>query len=124
MDQKLDKLRRIIPVIILNWNGENDTLACLNSFKQSENTNFLAVVVDNGSKQDSLNSLKKGCSTLFRSIVYLESDAIDNSKDILIDTLVHNQTSDILVFIENPENYGFAKGNNIGIKIATFLNSD
>ena len=124
MDQKLDKLKSIIPIIILNWNGENDTLACLNSFKQSENTRFLAVVVDNGSKPESLSSLKKGCSSLFGSIIYLETDDIDNSKDVLGDTIVSCQTNDLLVFIENSENYGFAKGNNIGIKIATLLNSD
>lgn len=124
MGQKLDTLNQIIPIIILNWNGEKDTLACLASFKKSENTRFLAVVVDNGSKPESLNNLKKGCSALFNSIVYLEADTIDYSKDFLIETIIQNQNSDLLVFIENPENYGFAKGNNIGIQLASILDSD
>lgn len=124
MDQKLDKLKKIIPVIILNWNGEMDTLACLESIKNSENMRFLPVLVDNGSKLESLNVLKEGCSQLFSKVICLKEDEVINSKNLIVNMTLSNSINDSLIFIENFENYGFAKGNNIGIKIASLLDSD
>ena len=124
MDQTSDKLKNTTPIIILNWNGEKDTLACLASFKDSENAKYLPVLVDNGSKMESLIDLKKGCNKMFNTIVYLKEDQIDSSKDLIKKTICNNPFHEILFFIENYENYGFAKGNNIGIKIAQIIDSD
>jgi GT2 family glycosyltransferase len=41
-----------IAVIILNWNGLSDTLACLNSLRRTEVPNLRLVVWDNGSSED------------------------------------------------------------------------
>jgi len=41
----------VIPVIILNWNGLDDTSRCLDHLLASEGVSFRAVVVDNGSDQ-------------------------------------------------------------------------
>lgn len=124
MDKKIDRLKNTIPIIILNWNGENDTLACLASIGKSENARFLAVVVDNGSKIESLNGLKHGCSKLFRNIIYLNESQIEDSKALITAAIDNNPIGDILIFIENFENYGFAKGNNIGVKIAQIIDSN
>ncbi|QKJ64822.1 glycosyltransferase family 2 protein [Flavobacterium sp. M31R6] len=124
MDQKANQLKSIIPIIILNWNGEKDTLACLTSFKESENIRYLPIVVDNGSEAESLNKLKEGCSEIFKVIVYLKEDQIDDSEGLIKEMICNNPIKDILFFIENFENYGFAKGNNIGAKIAQIIDSD
>jgi GT2 family glycosyltransferase len=42
-----------VAIIILNWNGINDTLECLESVRQIQYDNFSIVVVDNGSEDDS-----------------------------------------------------------------------
>jgi GT2 family glycosyltransferase len=47
-----------LTVVILNWNGKNDTLACLASLKQST-ASFSTVVVDNGSTDDSIAEISK-----------------------------------------------------------------
>lgn len=124
MDQKANKLKSITPIIILNWNGEKDTLACLKSFKESENIRYLPVIVDNGSEVTSLKKLKEGCSEIFKVIVYLREDQIVASEVLIKETISNNPINDILFFIENFENYGFAKGNNIGIKLAQSIDSD
>lgn len=124
MDQTSKKLKKTTPIIILNWNGEKDTLDCLSSFKNSENRTYFPVVVDNGSKKESLLGLKKGCRELFNKIVFLKEDQIDLSKELIKETITNNPLHDILFFIENYDNYGFAKGNNIGVKIAQIINSD
>ena len=43
-----------VVVIILNWNGKEDTLECLSSVKQLDYPNYETVVVDNGSSDDSI----------------------------------------------------------------------
>jgi len=41
-----------VAVIILNWNGFEDTVACLQSFQLATYSNYRIVIVDNGSKND------------------------------------------------------------------------
>jgi len=40
-------------IVILNWNGWRDTLECLGSLEHLDYVNFKAIVVDNGSTDDS-----------------------------------------------------------------------
>jgi hypothetical protein len=75
-----------IAIIVLNWNGKQDTLACLESLTKLIYLNFEVIVVDNGSTDGSAAAIRK-----------------DFPKFLLI---------------ENDENYGFAEGNNIGIRKA------
>ncbi len=42
-----------VTVVVLNWNGLSDTLACLDSLRHLEYPSFQVVVVDNGSKDGS-----------------------------------------------------------------------
>ena len=48
-----------IAVIILNWNGKEDTLECLASVKKLDYSNYEIVLVDNGSTDDSVDTLSK-----------------------------------------------------------------
>ncbi len=48
-----------IGVVILNWNGKEDTLNCLASFQESTYKNFELIVVDNGSTDDSVSCVKE-----------------------------------------------------------------
>ena len=56
-------------IIILNWNGKEDTLACLNSSQQSTYFNQEIVVVDNGSSDDSVEQIK----LFYPSVTLLET---------------------------------------------------
>ena len=83
-----------VAVVILNWNGIDDTLACLDSLLSQTYKDFHLVVVDNGSK--------------------------DNSKELL--DKYQNAHSDMVDVIYSPTNFGFAGGVNTGIEWA--LNDD
>jgi hypothetical protein len=46
-------------IIILNWNGREDTLVCLDSVRKINYPDFEVVVVDNGSIDDSVKVIRK-----------------------------------------------------------------
>lgn len=46
-------------VVILNWNGKDDTLECLESVLRVDYLNYDVIVVDNGSCDDSVNTIQK-----------------------------------------------------------------
>lgn len=47
-----------IEIVIVNWNGKNDTLECLNSVRSIEYPNFNVVLVDNGSSDGSVAAIR------------------------------------------------------------------
>lgn len=81
-------------IVVLNWNGIDDTLQCLDSLLQQSYKHTHILVVDNGS--------------------------IDNSK-LLLDEYQSQHPKEIDV-VYNPANFGFAGGVNTGIEWA--LNED
>ncbi|MBC8456356.1 glycosyltransferase family 2 protein [bacterium] len=48
-----------IQVIVLNWNGRDDTLACLESLRNQTSTDFFVRIVDNASSDDSVNAIRE-----------------------------------------------------------------
>lgn len=79
-----------ILIVVLNWNGIDDTEKCIDSLLQQTYKNYRVLIVDNGSVDDSvprLNTLAK-------------------------------KHSDKISILKNPKNYGFAGGVNTGIRYA------
>ena len=77
-----------VAIILLNYNGANDTIECIESIKQSIYKNYEIIVVDNCSTDDSIAALEE----------YSKKTPF---------TLLKSKT-----------NNGFSAGNNIGIKEA------
>lgn len=113
-----------VPVVALNWNGGQDTLECLRSIKGSEHSGFLPVVVDNGSDEGSLERLKDGCKEIFSTVLLLKRGELEERGAALKDEIAGYASEDLLVFIENGENLGFAKGNNVGVRFAELLGAE
>jgi len=123
-DTPINHLVEMIPIIVLNWNGEDDTLECLRSIKQSVPAGFLPVVVDNGSSLVSLERLKQGCDEIFGRVVYLRETDLRCHSESQRDQIKASLSDDSLVFIENCANFGFAKGSNVGIRFAEIIGSE
>lgn len=48
----------LVYIIILNWNGRDDTLECLESVAKLDYKNYKVIVVDNGSTDDSVDAIR------------------------------------------------------------------
>lgn len=124
----------MVAIVILNWNGWEDTIECLESLYQINYSNYRIVLVDNNSSNDSILKIKDYCSGKIK----VKSNFFDYNKDNKpIRVKEYNKeesefkadkedlTGDHLILIKNDENYGFAEGNNIGIRYALqTLNAD
>ena len=119
-----------IAVIILNWNGWKDTIECLESLHQINYLNYNVIVVDNASSDDSLKKIRQYC----KGEIEIESAFFKYSKrnkplEIIEHTIEESEdiecNSTGMTLIKSDLNYGFAEGNNIGIRHAlNTLNSD
>lgn len=93
-----------IGVILLNWNGYDDTAAAIESLLEADPRPSYVVVVDNGSQDKSASRLATWSST---KRVAVETRDISESSDFAPDTWLR-------IILAN-ENRGFAGGNNLGL---------
>lgn len=98
-----------VSIIIINWMNWKDTIECLESILKVNYTNYNIIIIDNCSKNDSIEKIKEWHTSRNLEIVELQEDNLNSN-----DNSIHKK----LILIKNKENYGFAKGNNIGIKFA------
>jgi GT2 family glycosyltransferase len=119
-----------VSIIILNWNGYKDSIECLESLYQISYQNYNVILVDNNSADNSIDEIKEYCigknipaSDFFtytkenKPITVFEytkeeSENIENKESELEKLSSDNK----LIVIKNDKNYGFAEGNNIGIR--------
>jgi GT2 family glycosyltransferase len=95
----------VFGVVLLNWNGYDDTAATLGSLLDSTVRPEYVVVVDNGSHDDSAARL-----TAWESVYSVTSETRDIAAR-------HSFSRDAwLRIILAGENLGFAGGNNVGIE--------
>uniref|UniRef100_UPI00260C60D3 glycosyltransferase family 2 protein n=1 Tax=Blautia sp. TaxID=1955243 RepID=UPI00260C60D3 len=80
-------MQKKIGIILVNYNGYEDTIECVKSIKKSTYRNYKIIIVDNASPDESGNRL---------------NDKYSNDSDIVV--------------ILNKENTGFSEGNNIGLE--------
>jgi len=112
-----DSSEPLVVICILNWNGWRDTIKCVESICQLRYTNYLAVVVDNGSLNESLERLRAWGKDHFPSpaafVEYRRDQAVAGGEDSSEALLARCASSSRLVLIENQENLGFNGGCNL-----------
>lgn len=81
-----------VTIVILNWNGLSDTLACLESLQRLDYPDYEIVVVDNGSTDGSVPVIR--------------------------------ERFPVVTMLENAENWGYAGGNNVGLRHAMAQGAD
>ncbi len=134
-------------IIVLNYNGWKDTIECLESIFRQNYRNYQVIVVDNNSKDNSYEYIKRWANGEFelfvpdtnplKSLVYppikkpIPIECLTGKKFEKTQCLIKNSlnigeieptTSEPLILIQSTENLGYAGGNNLGIKYALSKN--
>jgi GT2 family glycosyltransferase len=128
-----------VSIVILNWNSGKDTIECLESLYQINYPDYDVIVVDNNSGDNSVRMIRNYAegeiivkSNFFdynshnkpiQTTTYgrQESLKIDRNKEKHLKInkqIINGSTDGKLTIIKNEKNYGFAEGNNIGIRYA------
>ena len=68
-DKKTINKEEKVSIVILNWNGKNDTNECLYSLKNINYKNYEIIVIDNGSTDGSVQFLKRE----YQNIILIEN---------------------------------------------------
>jgi len=131
-------------IIILNWNGWEDTIECLDSLHNISYPNYDLIIVDNDSQDDSLARIRayarselavESASRIFNCRIeplHVTTYTRLEAEDIQVATLhkklaaqSRNETSNAsLVIIQNEQNFGYPEGNNIGMRYALKASAD
>lgn len=119
-----------VAIIILNWNGWEDTIECLESLCQITYPAYHIIIVDNGSEDESIEKIRQYCA----GEIEIHSKFVTfshNRKPIM--TIIHKRedvergkstgekyfpSGNEITVILNERNYGYAEGNNVGIRYA------
>lgn len=99
-------MNKLVNIVILNWNGEHDTLECLDSLRNLKGVNFRVTVCDNDSRDNSLAEFSR-----WANVNEISHETINPGRTAA------SKCAD-LTLITNGANLGFAAGNNTGIAYA------
>ena len=120
----------MVYIIILNWNRWQDTIECLESVFRLQGAPFRVLLCDNGSSDDSVESIKSWAEG--RLDAYVSNQDVLRTltfpqvlKPILYEELVppycdstNARLDSWFIILRSKENVGFAAGKNIGLKFA------
>ncbi|MDF0541258.1 glycosyltransferase family 2 protein [Sphingobium sp. H39-3-25] len=99
----------MIYIILLNFNGTQDTIECLESLFELQQSDVRIIVVDNASRDPALATIAHWANARASDLaVFVTSEAIAAGAG----------ATHCLSLVQNPDNLGFAAGNNVGIRLA------
>jgi GT2 family glycosyltransferase len=112
-----------VSIIILNWNGWKDTIECLESLYQINYNNYEVILVDNDSKDESIEKIKEWAkgnievnSKFFKynkknkpiKVFEYSKEELENNKYLKNKTKLDKLKSDKKLFLlKNDNNYGY-----------------
>jgi GT2 family glycosyltransferase len=89
-----------IGIIILNWNGPEDTLECIKSLKKIKRRNFKIFLIDNGSSDDSLKLFSREKSKNLEIINNRINLGFDLANNLVTKNLL-DQGFEYILFLNN-----------------------
>jgi GT2 family glycosyltransferase len=111
-----------VAIIILNWNGWKNTVECLESLYQIDYPNYEILLIDNGSKDGSIQKIQQYTDGQLNVESKFFKCTSSNKPIRLVKAAFSNpqalQYNKELVLFENKVNVGYAAGVNIGVRYA------
>ena len=90
-----------ISIIILNWNGFEKTIDCLESLKKNIYPNYEVIVVDNGSEGNDVDILKKRYKDYIKLIENKKNLGFAEGNNVAIKHILKKKESSYLVLLNN-----------------------
>ncbi len=90
-----------VSIIILNWNGLEDTIECLGSLKKITYPNYEVIVVDNGSKENDAQVLEEKFGDYVHLIRNDRNYGYTGGNNIGIRYALDNSSPDYLLILNN-----------------------
>jgi GT2 family glycosyltransferase len=120
-----------VAIIVLNWNGWQHTIKCLESLQCITYPNYQIIIVDNGSTDDSVIKIKAWISGVIsvvsqfrykpntKSVQLIEYNRLTAERGGMVEEEIKLKgvpPSHRIILIRTEENLGFAGGNNVAIR--------
>ena len=105
-------MKSSISIIILNYKNWRVTINCLNSIKKNIRYPIKIILIDNGSKNESVKKLSYFLNENYKRFIEVDKKHTDTVLDKNFDALL----------IKLSNNRGYAGGNNVGLRISEKLN--
>lgn len=90
-----------VSIVILNWNGLDDTLECLESLKKVDYPNYEIIVVDNGSRGNDAQLLQERFGDYIQLIQNDKNYGLGKGFNIGIQYALENNHSDYVLIMNN-----------------------
>jgi hypothetical protein len=113
---KTNKYKKVY-IVLINYNGFQDTIECLDSIVLNTYSNYSIIIVDNNSQDDSIENLIRWGTNNASFFVYSFSDGACK----LNVNHIHRYAKTVVHLICSNEIRGFAANNNIAIKFGSTL---
>lgn len=136
-ESRNDSAGPLVAISILNWNGWRNTIECLDSVYRQNYSQFLPVVVDNGSWDGSMERIRRwAVERLGKDAAIVEYDresALSGGNREEESRLDASKPGKRLVLVRSQENLGWAGGSNLvaayalarrAVRFVFFLNND
>ena len=123
-----------VAILVLNWNGWQDTIRCLESIYQLDYPNYDVIVIDNASRDGSVDKIKeyaKGKLVIQdkqvkydpsnKPIEIFEISEVEARRGIFREREKYESLSPKkrLILIRNRFNYCYSGGNNVGLRFVS-----
>lgn len=90
-----------VSIIVLNWNGLEDTIECLESLQKVTYPNYEVIVIDNGSQGNDAQVLREGFSDYIHLIQNDKNYGYTGGNNIGIRYALSNSSPDYLLILNN-----------------------
>lgn len=97
-----------VSIILLNYNGFEDTIECFNSLQNISYLNHNIIIVDNDSPDKSMDKINEYMINNHLDFIYYKD----------IKSSQNNVENKYITLIQSGSNGGYGHGNNVGIKYA------
>lgn len=105
----------MVYIIILNWKGAEDTLACLNSLAHLRGVEYRLIICDNASPDRSYEKIRDGVQS---SPYYKNAPLVELNREDSERYIISTDELNTIFLIQTGHNLGYAGGNNVGIRFA------